>query len=161
MEDHQTINRNETPTVKTELSWVAYYFRFKQEHGYPVQHKGRLLFPDGWTYSATDYAGPEWPPPKSTSVLLRLRLAYWETRLQTVREEHRVLKSKLEGFRRLQQGRSVPLQQYTAEYHKGFKRKLSEPADLDLEAFQGRFEWLGTEIRDCYERIKEIKEQMK
>lgn len=62
------------------LDWRAYYEKFCAIHGDPLDHEGWLLFADGWRYSPTDYAGPEIPPPEDPAELLRLRIAYWETR---------------------------------------------------------------------------------
>ena len=161
MENYQTIDWDKTPTFKVELNWQAYYEKFKEKHGYPILYKGRLLFPDGWTYSATDYAGPEWCPPESPSVIADLRLDYWRIRLAMVMDEHGVLKRRLENLQRIQKDHDVQLQQRTVHYNEEKKRRVAEISDLDLATFQGRFDWLSADIQECNEHIEEIKEQMK
>lgn len=160
MEEYQTIDWEKASTFKVELCWKTYYARFKEEHGYPILYKGRLLFPDGWTYSATDCAGPEWCPPTSASVLLSLRLSYWSIRLAMNTEEHRVLKSRLENLRRMQQDRDVPLQQRTVFYDDELNKRVAEVSDLDLDVFQGRYDWLVGDMLDCVEQIREIEESL-
>ena len=78
------------PEVNFRLSWRDYFLGFCGAHGEPVQAMGRLLFPDGWSYSSTDYKGPEWPPPAGAEQLAELLRAYWDGRLAEVERQQSI-----------------------------------------------------------------------
>lgn len=95
-----------------KLDWRAYWKEFSRTHGdYPVKWKGRLLFRDGWTYSSTAYEGPEWPPPSSQEELGRMVRGYWLLRKREVRAAWWNSLQEVEGLKRLQSVKSIPLQQ--------------------------------------------------
>lgn len=74
-----------------QVDWREYFRRFCQAHGGaahpPFMKSGRLWFFDGWGYSATDWAGPEYPPPADKDELTRVKRIYWKLRRTAVRLE--------------------------------------------------------------------------
>lgn len=146
--------------LRVELDWQAYYDAFKAEHGDPVAHGGRLLFADGWTYSATDPAGPEWPPPKDERELLALQLAYWETRRRLVVTERDHLRGIVRTLREMQSGKSIQLVQRVAVRDEltGKPVLRSVPARAeDIEG--GRLMLLELDARDCESRLLELRRE--
>jgi hypothetical protein len=142
--------------LHVQLDWPAYFKRFCQEHGEPVQwRKGLLLFPDGWTYSSMDYAGPEWPPNTDERLLRKDKEAYWRIRLRIVRAEAVFLDKRLDGLKQWQTTKSVPLQQIS-QYLDSDNNRVVERVDLDLTALAGRLEWLWQDVKQCEEKIKEL-----
>ncbi len=96
---------------KVRLDWRAYWKEFSREHGdYPVKFRGVLLFRDGWTYSSSGYAGPEWPPPADETALRKLVRGYWLLRKREVRKLWWEQQTEYDGLKRLQSTRSQPLQ---------------------------------------------------
>jgi hypothetical protein len=81
-----------------KIDWKGYFHEFRLEHGEPVEHNGRLLFGDGWTYSNTDYAGPEWPPPEERAELLRMQQTYWTLRRGLLVQECTWLEQQIESL---------------------------------------------------------------
>ena len=85
-----------------EIDWRAYFYRFVQEHGEPVEVSpiesdrfriySRLLFRDGWMYGAMDYQGPEFSPPGNPDQLRKLKLEYW-TIEKKAESEHPISKA--------------------------------------------------------------------
>ena len=144
---------------QVELDWTAYYNEFKQLHGkWPVKYKGRVLFPDGWTYSASELAGPEWPPPTDPEELRKLQLAYWLIRRGMVRDEHHVLKTTVEFLADLQSKKSAPLQHKHFVYNDETGRhSLQSDAVNVAEMRAGRLKWLEDDLVECEERIHQLR----
>lgn len=91
------------------LDWKQYFLDFCEHHGgYPVEVRGRLLFRDGWQYSATDYAGPEYEPPEDA---LPLVLEYWTARRSVLWRQLMALRMAVSGLKEAQRARSRPLVQ--------------------------------------------------
>lgn len=141
--------------VDIRLDWRGYWLAFLERHGgNPVPYKGVLLFADGWTYSATDYAGPEWGPPASLEERQALHEAYWSERLRVVKEEHFGLVKLRESLEQAQGTHSVPLM--ARRLHRdenGTVRWISAP--LDTAALATRIAWLAQDIAECEEKLKE------
>lgn len=138
------------PEQEVELDWPAYFQKFCEKHGEPVPYRGRLLFPDGFMYSATDHAGPEYFP--DDNELPRLKRAYWVTRLRMVRAEARALTQSIDSYLSAQSSRSVPLQQ-TVVYRDSEDRTRYETTEVDELAMRERLRWLIDDIRECREQL--------
>ena len=145
-------------SFKVRLDWKAYFKRFCQDHGDSVSHAGRLLFQDGWTYSSTDYEGPEWQPPKDPKELKSLQLAYWQIRLGIVTSELRSLQDRLRYLEEAQSIRATPLQQRVSymEEKNGKMVSVVDRVDLDLDGLKGRVSWLEADMVECREKLKEL-----
>lgn len=125
---------------KIVLDHRAYFYKFCEEHGGdPVEHEGRLLFRDGWTYSNIDYAGPEWPPPPDQNEVRRLKFAYWrQFKALAVRQLGYL--SRIAGdLGRLQASKSAPLMRRVPPVENG---QPWGSETLDLKELQERREWL-------------------
>lgn len=97
-----------TPTPAVELDWAAYWRAFQDLHGGdPVRVGGRLLFRDGWTYSAYDHAGPEWPPPREPGQLRALQKEYWSAHRWRVNAEREDLVRRADALDGEARARSV------------------------------------------------------
>lgn len=142
---------------QVELDWVAYYERFKEIHGDPVKWRGRLLFRDGWTYSSTDYAGPEWPPPTDAIELMRMRRAYWVLRKRVILVELEQAKAMAEGLRLLQLAKSAPLQQRIQTVDENGQAVTTS---IEVESRYGadRVEWLRGLLAECDRELADTKE---
>ena len=146
----------ETDTLpEVILDWREYYLAFRQEHGDPVQYMGRLLFADGWRYSALDYAGPEWPPPEDEANLRGLKIAYWRLRRSVVSAKADTLQIKLRAISGLQSGKSIslPLKYYAKEMVPGFSGELKE---LDVTAWDDLLIVLRQDVENCDLRLREL-----
>lgn len=139
------------------LDWPAYFKAFCAVHGEPVEWKGRLIFPDGWAYSKTDYSGPEYPPPASAEELRQLLLHYWEKRYSMVSQEAQELKAQLDSLRKAQQVRSAPLQRVAYSGLDENGRSILERGKLDLEPLRARLEWLALDAVDCLKQIETLR----
>lgn len=149
-------------TVLVRLDWRAYYREFALAHGgYPVVHKGRQLFADGWRYSLTDHAGPEWPPPDDPKELLQLRLAYWRRRLTISANAAEVLGRKLRAMEDVQRAKDLPLQQIAASLDPvtGLWRRIEGACgEFDFASHRRRLEDLESDAATCRERLAELEE---
>lgn len=136
------------------MDWHAYYKDFDQAHGgNPVRHGGRLLYHDGWTYSATDEQGPEWSPPADPILLRQLQVAYWTERGAIVKRELEALEQMAKGLEMLAKAKSMPLRykiRTTDESGKGIVRD---------EVYQGEFrshriDFLRNDVRRCEDNVR-------
>ena len=148
------------PSVR--LDWEEYFRRFCLAHGGakhpPLMRAGRLWFEDGWGYSATDHAGPEWPPPTDEDELVRVRRVYWKLRRSAVRRE--LLKSRLllEELERLVASHDVlPVQAVATweedERHPHGGRWHRQHREVDVGAMRSRVEWLREDLVICEFKI--------
>lgn len=135
------------------IDWQEYFRRFCEVHGkFPLMYKGRLLFPDGWTYSATDHAGPEWPPPDDEGRRNELRRNYWKLRLFAVKKELALARDWLRQCEELIATRSVtPAQrtQFVGEDRTGRAVLQTQVADLDVDGARQRVDWLERDEDMC------------
>lgn len=160
--------------VDVKLDWRAYYQRFCEEHGDPVEWKGRLLFADGWGYSNMDYAGPEYPPPEipdrpgeiDQEKLKGLQVTYWKVRYKLISRRLAVVRGRLQALTNLSSQKSLPLQGVIPYYDEETGRKRprlpSEPRsrELDLEKALGEHRQgivnLESELARCVEELKSL-----
>lgn len=142
--------------VRLTLDWRAYFLEFCHAHGdWYVVHRGVLLFPDGWTYSQTDYQGPEWPPPEDPKKLKALLRFYWLRRRAIIRHEFSVMENRVKGYKELQEWKSLPLQQtLTFRDESGKLNRKSEP--MNLEGMELRLEWLKEDLKTCDDKLREL-----
>lgn len=73
-------HRDAPRELNLRVDWRAYWHAFMAEHGEPEEWSGRCWFPDGWSYSAFDHRGPEWPPPVDPEELRQVQIKYWTQR---------------------------------------------------------------------------------
>jgi len=145
------------PILTINLDWRAYFLKFCEEHGDPVPFEGRLLFPDGWTYSDRRYEGPEWPPPTDEAELRRITTWYWRLRKITVRAEAERILNMVKWIDENQYGRGAPLQHRVQPVDdNGQPFGPSVPADVDPTALRERLKFLDDDVAECEAKIKEI-----
>ena len=141
--------------MNIELNWKAYFKEFTQIHGGdPVTYAGRLLFRDGWTYSATDYVGPEWPPPAEPK-LGYLKWQYWNIRRQAVKQELEERKNIYESLIEMQKTKSATLQQVIITYDDKGKPKR-ESGSLDLTNLKARIDILEMAWIECLTELEKL-----
>lgn len=139
---------------KVQLDWKAYFLNFCRVHGEPVEHGGRLLFRDGWTYSSTDYEGPEWGPPDNLVELDILVTRYWVIRQGKVSSLLNLLTHRLKLLKEIVDTHSLPLQQVVSvETEAGVRRGYKE---LSLSPLESRIEWVRCDLLECEVRLKEL-----
>lgn len=151
------------PVPEILVDWQEYYQSFLQEHGDPVQYRGRLLFADGWMYSAFDPAGPEWPPPEDEATLKGLQITYWRLRRGAVSVEVNMLQTRLRAADGLQRGKSLPLPlryRMPGEIPAATARAVDNhgnPLDrLDITAHHDRLATLEQDVEDCDDHLKKL-----
>ena len=141
-----------------ELDWEEYFLAFKNLHGGdPVFLGGRLLFQDGWGYSAIQVEGPEFPPPEDQEQLRLLKLKYWKRRRSIVYDETHRLGHVLTSLKELQQAKSATLIQIKGVVgDDGLKKPERVPLDLNTNTITGRLTWLKMDLARCDEMIEEL-----
>lgn len=141
------------------LDWRAYFKEFCELHGRdPVSYRGRLLFPDGWTYSSSDYAGPEWPPPDDPAELLAVQSSYWRRRRGIVRRERDELRLAVQSLAEMQRCKSVPLQQVVQMRDSETNQRVTSRKPLDLDGLKARLAWLEEDVAECDRHLAELGE---
>ena len=143
--------------MPVELDWQEYFADFCFLHGKPVELAGRLWFPDGWSYSAFDYAGPEWGPPTERTELKRIKQQYWETRRIAVLTDLNAAAAELKTLEQAQQLRSVPLKQRVGSRGDDGKRIVTSSA-IDWEALLLRERELKLEMDEVLKQLKLIEQ---
>ena len=143
-----------------KLDWRAYFLAFCQFHGEPVEHNGRLLFADGWTYSLTDHSGPEWPPPEDLRELDILVTTYYLILERSLRVTLDKLIAARKSFDTVALSKSMPLQQVAfEEYERDGETRVRKAAkQLDTGSLDARIEWMRQDLAECQERLKELAE---
>lgn len=149
------------PEATVYLDWRAYFYRFMEAHGgNPVHHNGRLLFHDGWQYSATAYQGPEWPPPEGDE-LKQLQITYWTLRLNVVKPQADNLRRELQHLHHLQKGLSAPLMQAVQTWVPADGNTPGhyriDRTEVNLEPVKLRLEFLEQDVKDCEAKLKELR----
>jgi len=146
------------PQLKVKLDWKNYYFKFSEQHGgNPVVYKEVQLFCDGWRYSLTDYAGPEYPPPEDKKELRKLQLVYWYTRWNRAKNELNFVEQKAVMLRNLQSTKDGQLQHIvTSEDENG--KKLRESVDYNPHLFDHVIRFLKNEVEDANKHLAALKE---
>lgn len=163
LEEHDPQTQTYVPRIK--LDWKAYFTEFCERHGEPVRYKGRLLFDDGWMYSATDYAGPEWEPPADKATRLQLQQEYWQARYDMVMAEANGLRQELTNLTQLERVRQgAPLQQRVVKYKENDQGLAVacgvETIGVDLEPLQSRLNWLESELENCDSKMADLETQL-
>lgn len=151
----------ESPKLKVNLSWKAYYKVFSEKHGgVPILYKGRQYFRDGWSYSATDYAGPEWPPPSDPKELLTLQRVYWYTLHNRCRNELLILRRQFDHLKGLQEEKDVPLQMIVEERQEGEQGKpaktIRHAVNWSPKLFEHLIIILEREVEESDTKLKEL-----
>lgn len=141
---------------KVELDFKAYFIEFCKVHGEPVEYKNRLLFPDGWGYSLTEYEGPEFHPPLDNRELDLLVLNYWLLRRSTLNTMLLKLEHELKLLTDTQASHSLPLQQVVRVQDDQRIRKHYRP--LSTNALEQKLAWVRTDLIECDTRLKEIED---
>lgn len=152
------LTRPKESKFRVRLNWRAYFEQFCEVHGGdPVEHRGRLLFRNGWTHSSTDYAGPEWEPPEDPRELQKLRVAYWAKRRSMVKHELFGLQIQLGGLQALAKEKCCPLKQVVAALDEhGNETNRVETRLLDLSRLRGRIGWLEADLKECGEQLRAL-----
>lgn len=144
---------------KVVLDWKGYFVEFCRVHGEPVEMGGRLVFRDGWSYSATDYEGPEWPPPPKFEELDELVFKYWVTRQGLLSRLLATLTHQLGQLEDLTKARSLPVQQQVVVDTDAGKRRGYRPLDLSL--LRSKVAWVRADLEEAESRLKEIEQHYK
>lgn len=148
-----------------EIDWPRYFRDFCAAHGgNPVAVGGKdsviLLFADGWTHSATDHAGPEWPPPDDPEQLRKLKLLYWQTRRQMVSSELTALERALRGLEQLCSVKStapihLTVRKLVTDESTGAGRIEARSVRAGPDLWKGRIEFLRGDLALADRNIKE------
>lgn len=157
------------------FDWEAYYLNFKSMHGGdPVGYnEHQTLFPDGWRYSSTNYAGPEYPP-ENDEERISLMQEYWRIRRKVCEEELKRISYIIRNLNEFQQSRTYVQKDGTILQHPLFRLLRYESEDiagnielvqrteqLDLTDLQLRAKWLSSDIRSCDQRLNRIAKDKK
>lgn len=143
------------PEIDFQIDWPEYFKEFCRVHGDPVPARGRLLFADGWTYSATDYAGPEYPPPEEPDKLLDLQRTYWEESLQIRKQWHAQAVRVYEGATAAVNSRSAMVSRVAyREDETGKRRRVSDP--IDLNELKEVVETLAADVKTCEQELEKL-----
>jgi len=144
--------------LRVDLDWEAYYVAFKEIHGDPVKYGEKLLFADGWMYSSTDPAGPEYRPPDDIVELRALQLRYWTERRRTVVSERNYLRNLTHSLEALQKEKSAPLQRRVVTVNEDGKM-VDSVVPLDIESIRmTRLLWLEGDVEECEKKLKELRD---
>ena len=152
-----------------KLDWQAYFRRFAGHHGgrhgNGVEISGRLVFEDGWAYSATSYQGPEWRPPADPAELRALLAAYWRERRGIVADELKLLVAGREALKDSLVKLSLPLMRRVRRYDEtkshgdpGWCYYDAVPLE-DLAEFDERIAWLAADLEECETKIEELSDE--
>lgn len=139
---------------EVQLDWQAYFYAFQEKHGEAVQVNNRLLYADGYQYSAHDYAGPEWQPPSDLEQLRKLRVTYWQRRRSIVYNTLVNLRSEAEQLRLAQLGRSVPLQRVVTYYDDD--KLTTTKGEVNLTDLNAKVADLKARVEDCDKHLKDL-----
>lgn len=143
-----------------QLDWKAYYDRFDASHGgHPIEYRGRLLWADGWTYSSTDHAGPEWAAPSDKRELRVYQIVYWTRRKGFAKQEMRDKQDELQSLKETQRAKSVPLQVKLLKpstNDEGLPIMLAEYVDIDFTLLEEKLGYLRQELEYCELKLKEV-----
>lgn len=145
------------PEGKIQLDFRQYFYNFCLVHGEPVLARGRLIFADGWSYSATEYKGPEFAPPTDNGELDKVVLEYWIERKAYLDRLLLSLLHERDTLQKVQDSFSLPLQQIVKrdEYNK------DRTTNLDLGTLDTRIAWIRRDLVECVQRLIEIQEYNK
>lgn len=155
--DQQQQARSASP-FRLRVDWRAYFDAFREHHGEPVKSGGRLLFPDGWTYSSSDIKGPEWPPPDDNVKLGVLLMRYWKVRRIIVMQERDSLRDLIQGIEALQATKSVTLKSSQLVYDDESGKQVKVSSDINVSDLKaGRLAALEADVHNCDEQLRWLK----
>lgn len=141
-----------------EIDWEQYFQDFCEKHGkYPIMYKGTYLFPDGWRYSSTDFAGPEWQPPMDEKELAELKLYYYNRRYNIIEQELAATQITLENITNLQRVKDVPLKQRILVHDEESGLVRSEVRTIDTLMIEKRIKWLVEDKNECWRMIDKLR----
>ncbi len=141
---------------KVQLDFKAYFLEFCKVHGEPVEYTGRLLYPDGWGYSLTEYEGPEFHPPLDNRELDILILNYWLIRRSNLHTLLLKCEHELKQLVDMQASHSLPLQQIVRIQEGDRTRKHYKP--LTTNTLEQKIDWIRLDLVECDKRLKEIED---
>lgn len=140
-----------------KLDWRAYFHRFCADHGgNPIEIGGRLVLPDGWAYSCTDYRGPEWPPPTNPVAKTALLIAYWTERAGIVRDELKLLRITRKSMLDQMVARSSPMIKRVKRFDEAKGKNVAANEELSLDSVDARIGWLEADLEHSAEQLEEL-----
>lgn len=143
-----------------EVAWDDYFKDFCDRHGkFPLMFQGRLLFEDGWMYSAVDHKGPKWPPPEDERERHRLMRSYWKMRRNAIKRElpgAEALLSQIEEL--IEYADDVPIKhrvRFVGANERGESawQKEERPLSEYAAGLRQRIEWLKVDLALCDMKI--------
>lgn len=140
------------PLPALRVDWKEYFADFKRKHGQPLKYDGRWWFADGWSY-ATDYRGPEYPPPESLVECRQVQLKYWRLRKMVVDKDAEYLEAAIANIRDLQRQRDA----CDAPVSNFLSVKLPE-TDQDGNVVAGKWKRVPLSLGDWEVRLKWLKD---
>lgn len=145
-----------TPRPRMRVDWRQYFRDFCEKHGDPLTHPSGavLLFPDGWSYSATSHRGPEWPPPDDPQQHWEQVRLYWRLARLGIRRELVVAREELAGVVAAVQLRSACLTVTTTvrDPDTGAATRVSTP--LDPADFRARVAELEADLAGAESKVR-------
>lgn len=159
--EEPTLPLDKPVVMQARIDWREVWEEFKRQHGgTPLLFKGKLIFGDGWSHSATDYKGPEWPPPEDTHQLRRILLWYWGRRKTIVSHEIHILESQLGNLKDLAERR--PSLAWLKAYRRNFesagpdaKQWVPQSGYEYMKWLEERIQWLQEDLKQCLQKIEE------
>lgn len=146
----------------TFVSWRLYFQSFCEKHGQPITHpdERRLIFPDGWTYSARSHKGPEWAPPADPKERFELVRMYWRLRRVGILRELARARGELMAVKEAVASRSAELTVVTMmSDEEGQVERFERP--LDPAEFQAAVEELKTELAEADSELVDVDLELK
>lgn len=149
-------SRFQSPNRKIRFDWKAYFNSFCDMHGlFPMEWKGRLLFPDGWTYSISSESGPEYPPPSTELALLELKRQYWILRKQITASELKFRQQALVDVKHAMETHTATLFHTWTTFNSELKTKETHSEAIDIAAMErGVFE-IQKDLDECIDMLRE------
>ena len=162
MDTTDALYQNNLQTTDVEIDWEEYFKEFCKAHGqYPILYNDvDLLFHDGWRYSASNYEGPEYPPPTDKTELNYLLLVYWKRRYQIVKLEYDGLEYSIAQLKEIQRHKDRPLYQRVT-YQDDTGKQVTTSQRLDLDTLNKRLNWLKLDKDRCSKQIDNIESDIK
>lgn len=139
-------------SLQLRLDWKAYFDAFCEKHGDPVEWGGRVLFPDGWTYSITSYQGPEYMPPEDPKALLRLQAEYWRVRYERIREVYHTVRELIERLKKAQafrDGRLYHRYSMVEQNEYGERVRVTHTEPVNLTPYVSKLRELAADLDKC------------
>lgn len=144
---------------QVSLDWRTYFNEFCTIHGgSPVVYRGKFLFRDGFSYSQTDYAGPEYGAPTDPKELALVQREYWQRRREILVHEHTILKTQLREYEEAQRVRSAPLQWTMAYFDQETGKRVVKAAPVNFELIKEELQILADDIAHCDTQVQAIKD---